>query len=72
MTWYIYGYSQSPLELLLQGGEYSVRRLGVAPFTVPTPETTAANEFLTTAGACFVRVHARHVGLVSLKRRRGS
>jgi hypothetical protein len=34
---------------------------------VPTPETTVANEFLTAAGACFGRVHARHVGRVRLK-----
>jgi hypothetical protein len=59
------------LDTLLQRGGYSVRGSGAAPFTGSTPETTAANEFLTTAGACLVRVHAGHVRVVRLKKGRG-
>jgi hypothetical protein len=59
------------LDILPQRAGYSVRRSGAASFTMPTPETTAANKLLTTTDACLGRVHADDVGLVRLKRKRG-
>jgi hypothetical protein len=56
------------LDILPQRGGYSFRRSGAAPFTVPTPETTAANEFFTTTDACLVRVHAGYVGGCSVEK----